>query len=180
MNTAVDMVSLSTPVKRFVSQARQALIDGRWQDAQSGETFEVFNPSNAAVIARVADCKRADVDLAVAAARKAFRQGSLAAHVALGARKNSWKIGDLILENLEELAQLESLNNGKPIGVARAADVPLAADLFHYMAGWATKIEGSTIPISVAVYPRGAISRLYRARSPSGLWRRSFLGIFPC
>jgi len=55
MNTAVDMVSLSTPVKRFVSQARQALIDGRWQDAQAGETFEVFNPSNEAVIAHVAD-----------------------------------------------------------------------------------------------------------------------------
>ena len=55
MNTAVDMVSLSVPVTRFVSQARQALIDGRWQDAQSGETFEVFNPSNESVIARVAD-----------------------------------------------------------------------------------------------------------------------------
>lgn len=72
MNTAVDMVSLTAPVKRFVSQARQALIDGRWQDAQSGETFEVYNPSNESVIARVADCKRADVDLAVAAARKAL------------------------------------------------------------------------------------------------------------
>ena len=65
MNTAVDMVSLSAPVKRFVGQARQALIGDRWQDAQSGETFEVFNPSNETVIARVADCKRADVDLAV-------------------------------------------------------------------------------------------------------------------
>jgi hypothetical protein len=64
MNTAVDMVSLTASVKHFDSQARQALIDGRWQDAQSGETFEVFNPANESVIARVADCKRADVDLA--------------------------------------------------------------------------------------------------------------------
>jgi acyl-CoA reductase-like NAD-dependent aldehyde dehydrogenase len=59
-----------------------------------------------------------------------------------------WKVGDLILEHAEELAQLESLVNGKPVGVALAADVPLAADLFHYMAGWATKIEGNTIDIS--------------------------------
>ena len=153
MNAAVDMVALSAPVKRFVGQARQALIDGRWQDAQSGATFEVFNPSNESVIARVADCKKADVDLAVAAARKAFDQGPWP-HLSPSARgKILWKIGDLILENLEELAQLESLNNGKPIGVARGADVPLAADLFHYMAGWATKIEGSTIPISVPYTP---------------------------
>jgi len=149
MNTAVDMVSLSTPVKRFVSQARQALIDGRWQDAQAGETFEGFNPSNEAVIAHVADCKRADVDLAVAAARKAFDKGPWPRMSPSARGKILWKIGDLILENLEELAQLESLNNGKPIAVARGADVPLAADLFHYMAGWATKIEGHTIPISV-------------------------------
>ena len=106
MNTAVDMVSLTAPVKSFVSKARQALIDGRWQDAQSGETFEVFNPSNEAVIARVADCKRADVDLAVAAARKAFDQGPWPRMSPSARGKILWKIGDLILENLEELAQL--------------------------------------------------------------------------
>ena len=58
------------------------------------------------------------------------------------------KLGDLILEHLEEFALLESLDNGKPYAVAKAADVPLAADLFHYMSGWATKIEGNTIPVS--------------------------------
>jgi acyl-CoA reductase-like NAD-dependent aldehyde dehydrogenase len=71
MNAAVDMVALSAPVRRFVGEARQALIDGRWQ-AASGETFEVYDPATESVIARVADCKRADVDLAVAAARKAL------------------------------------------------------------------------------------------------------------
>ena len=60
-----------------------------------------------------------------------------------------WRIGDLILEHAEELAQLESLDNGKPYAVALGADIPLAADLFHYMAGWATKIEGNSINISV-------------------------------
>src|SRR5580692_8837616 len=168
MNTAVDMVSLSAPVTRFVSQARQALIDGRWQDAQSGATFEVFNPSNETVIAHVADCKRADVDLAVAAARKAFDRGPWPRMSPSARGKILWKIGDLILENLEELAQLESLNNGKPIGVARAADVPLAADLFHYMAGWATKIEGSTIPISVPYTP-DAQYHAYTRKEPIGV-----------
>ena len=179
MNTAVDMVSLSAPVTRFVSQARQALIDGRWQDAQSGETFEVFNPATEAVIARVADCKRADVDLAVAAARKAFDKGPWPRMSPSARGKILWKIGDLILENLEELAQLESLNNGKPIGVARAADVPLAADLFHYMAGWATKIEGSTIPFPCHIPPTRNTTPTH-ARNPSASSRRSFRGIFRC
>jgi phenylacetaldehyde dehydrogenase len=168
MNTAVDMVSLSAPVKRFVGQPRQALIDGRWQNAQDGKTFEVFNPSNEAVIAHVADCKKADVDLAVAAARKAFDQGPWPNMSPSARGKILWKIGDLILENLEELAQLESLDNGKPIGVARAADVPLAADLFHYMAGWATKIEGNTIPISVPYTP-DAQYHAYTRKEPIGV-----------
>ena len=75
MNAAIDMVALSAPVKKFVGQPRQALINGRWQNAQDGKTFEVFNPATEAVIAHVADCKKADVDLAVAAARKAFEEG---------------------------------------------------------------------------------------------------------
>ena len=79
-----------------------------------------------------------------------------------------WKIGDLILEHADELAQLESLDNGKPVGVARGADVPLAADLFHYMAGWATKIEGNTIDISVPYMP-GANFHSYTLREPVGV-----------
>src|SRR5258708_12570370 len=106
MNTAVDMVSLTAPVKRFVSQSRQALIDGRWQDAQSGETFEVFNPSNESVIARVADCKRADVDLAVAAARKAFDTGPWPRMSPSAPATILCKTADLILHNLQYLPHL--------------------------------------------------------------------------
>ncbi len=79
-----------------------------------------------------------------------------------------WKLGDLILENLEQLAELESLDNGKPLTVARAADVPLAADLFHYMAGWTTKLEGNTIPLSVP-YARGTKFLAYTRRDPIGV-----------
>jgi phenylacetaldehyde dehydrogenase len=77
-------------------------------------------------------------------------------------------LGDLLEENLEEFAELESLDNGKPLTVARAADVPLAADLFRYMAGWATKIEGNTIPISVPYTP-GARYLAYTLREPVGV-----------
>src|SRR5215468_3012405 len=76
--------------------------------------------------------------------------------------------GDLILEHAGELAQLESLDNGKPFAVARAADVPLAADLFHYMAGWATKIEGNTLSLSVPYMP-GANFHSYTLREPVGV-----------
>ena len=79
-----------------------------------------------------------------------------------------WRIGDLILAHTDELAQLESLDNGKPFAVAQAADVPLAADLFHYMAGWATKIEGNTINISVPYMP-GANFHSYTLREPVGV-----------
>jgi len=168
MNVAVDTVSLNAPVRSFVGQPRQALIDGRWQYAQAGETFEVFNPATESVIAHVADCKKADVDLAVAAARRAFDAGPWPRMSPSERSKILWRIGDLILENLEELAQLESLNNGKPIGVARAADVPLSADLFHYMAGWATKIEGNTISLSVPYTP-GAQYHAYTRREPIGV-----------
>jgi phenylacetaldehyde dehydrogenase len=168
MNAAVDILSLNPQVRRFIGQPRQALIDGRWQSAQGEETFDVFNPATEEVIARVADCKKADVDLAVAAARKAFDSGPWPNMSPSQRGKILWKIGDLILENLEELAQLESLDNGKPISVARAADVPLAADLFHYMAGWATKIEGNTISLSVPYTP-GAEYHAYTRREPIGV-----------
>lgn len=153
MSTAEQLVALDVHVKQFVGEARKAFIGGRWQPAQSGKTFEVFNPSTEEVIARVADCDQADVDLAVNAARQAFDQGPWPRMAPSERSKIIWRIGDLIQDNLEELAQIESLDNGKPINVARAADVPLAADLFRYMAGWATKIEGNTIGLSVPYTP---------------------------
>jgi phenylacetaldehyde dehydrogenase len=168
MSAAVESVSLSAPVRSFVGRPHQALIGGRWQNARAGGTFEVFNPATEEVIAHVADCQAADVDLAVAAARKAFDEGPWPSLSPSQRGRILWKIGDLILENLEELAQLEALDNGKPISVARAADVPLAADLFHYMAGWATKLEGNTIPLSVPYTP-DAQYHAYTRREPIGV-----------
>src|ERR1700726_35896 len=168
MNAQVQVTPLSSEVESFIGQPSQVLIDGRWVGAKSGKSFEVYDPSSGREIAKVAACEKADVDAAVAAARKAFDHGPWPRMSPSQRGRIIWKIGDLILENLEELAQLESLDNGKPIGVAPAADVPLAADLFHYMAGWATKIEGSTIPISVPYTP-DAQYHAYTRKEPIGV-----------
>src|SRR5918999_4510991 len=127
------------------SRPRKMLINGEWVDAASGKTFPTYNPATGEVLAEVAEGDREDIDRAVQAARRAFESGPWRNMTPSERGRLIWRLGDLIEANLEEFAQLETLDNGKPISVSRVADVPLAADLFRYMAGWATKIEGNTI-----------------------------------
>src|ERR1700749_231478 len=155
-------------VEQFTATPRQLFINGQWTDAASGKTFETPNPATGGTLARVAEGDAEDVDRAVQAARRAFDDGPWGRMTPSERGRIIWRIGDLILENAEELAQLESLDNGKPYAVALAADVPLAADLFHYMAGWATKIEGNSIDISVPYMP-GANFHSYTLREPVGV-----------
>ena len=155
-------------VEQFTAIPRQLFINGQWTDAASGKTFETPNPATGETLARVAEGDAEDIDRAVRAARAAFDDGPWGRMTPSERGRIIWRIGDLILEHAEELAQLESLDNGKPYGVALAADVPLAADLFHYMAGWATKIEGNTINISVPYMP-GANFHSYTLREPVGV-----------
>jgi phenylacetaldehyde dehydrogenase len=147
MATATPLQVHNT-VTEFLATPKKLLIDGKWVAASSGKTFDSIDPATGDVLARVAEGDKADIDLAVKAARRAFESGPWAKMSASQRGRIIWKIGDLLAENVEEFAELETLDNGKPISVSRVADVPLAADLFHYMAGWATKIEGSTIPIA--------------------------------
>src|SRR5690606_5054136 len=125
--------ALSQPVTLFLAKPRQILIGGKWVDAVSGKTFPVVDPATGAEIARVAEGDKAAIDLAVKAARKAFESGPWAEMSPSKRGRLMHRIGDLILENVDELATLESLDNGKPYAVAKAADVPLSADMFHYM-----------------------------------------------
>ncbi len=148
MSTAVSTAQMHNRVQEFVSKPRKMFIDGKWVAAASGKTFPSYNPATGEVLAQIAEGDREDIDRAVKAARKAFEGDAWSAMSASQRGRLIWKLGDLIEEHLEEFAQLESLDNGKPLSVARVADVPLAVDLFHYMAGWATKIEGNTIPFS--------------------------------
>jgi phenylacetaldehyde dehydrogenase len=164
----VTLTQVDPRVASFLEKPRQMLINGHWVDSVSGKTFPSYDPSTGEVLATVAEGDKADIDLAVKAARKAFESGPWRKMSVSERGRLIWKLADLIDQHLDEFAFLESLDNGKPLTIARAADVPLAADLFRYMAGWATKIEGNTIPISVPYTPKARYLS-YTLREPVGV-----------
>ncbi|MFM8327201.1 MAG: aldehyde dehydrogenase family protein [Pirellulaceae bacterium] len=123
------------------------LIDGQWVDSASGKTFATINPATEEVIAQVAEGDREDIDRAVRAARQAFESGPWSRMDARDRGRLMYRLADRIEEELEELAALESLDNGKPIRDSRSADLPLVIDCLRYYAGYADKIHGSTIPV---------------------------------
>ncbi len=168
MTVAVYPINIDSRVSDFIAKPRQMLIDGKWVNAVSGKTFPTYNPATGEVLAQVAEGDKQDVDIAVKAARKAFESGPWSRMSATQRGKLIWKLGDLLEANVEQFAMLETLDNGKPLAVARAADVPLAADLFRYMAGWANKLEGTTIPLSVPYTPK-AKYLAYTLREPVGV-----------
>jgi phenylacetaldehyde dehydrogenase len=133
--------------RNFMSTPRQLFIDGNFTGAVSGKTFPVYDPSTGEVMAQVAEGDRADIDRAVRAARKAFDGGPWRTMSPSARGRLLYRLADKLEERLEDFALLESIDNGKPLAIARVADVPLAVDLFRYMAGWATKILGNTIPV---------------------------------
>jgi acyl-CoA reductase-like NAD-dependent aldehyde dehydrogenase len=164
MATATFDGRLSTPTVDFLSRPHKLLIDDQWVAAASGKTFPVYDPATGSVIAEIAEADKEDVDRAVRAARRAFDAGPWRRMAASERGRLLWKLAELLEENLEEFAELESVDNGKPLKVARTADVPLAVDMFRYMGGWATKISGTTIPWSV---PNEYLS--YTVREPVGV-----------
>jgi phenylacetaldehyde dehydrogenase len=168
MATALKFTRPDDEAPSFVSRTHKMLINGKWIEAASGKTFPTYNPATGEVLSMVAEGDREDIDRAVKAARAAFETGPWSRITASERGRLIWKLADLLEQNLEEFAELESLDNGKPLTVARAADVPLAVDLFRYMAGWSTKIEGNTIPLSVPYTP-GAKYLAYTLREPVGV-----------
>jgi acyl-CoA reductase-like NAD-dependent aldehyde dehydrogenase len=125
------------------------LVGGAWVESASGRTFATLDPSTGEEIAQVPYAEREDVERAVRAARDAFESGPWTRKLSAADRSRLiYRIAELIAENAEELAQLEALDNGKPVKYARAVDVRLAAAHFEYYAGWPTKIEGETIPVA--------------------------------
>jgi phenylacetaldehyde dehydrogenase len=165
---AVATFPMLRSVENFVGTPRKMLIDGQWVAAASGKTFDAINPATGETLARVAEGDKEDVNRAVKAARKAFETGPWHAMTQSARAKLMWKLADLIDANTDELAQIEALDNGKPFAVAKAADVPLAAELFRYMAGWATKLDGSVLNLSVPYMP-GAQFHAYTVREPIGV-----------
>ncbi len=137
------------PVKSDVKvKYTKLLIDGEWVDAVGGRTFEAINPATGDVIAHVAEGDEPDVDKAVKAARKAFETGAWPKMTASQRGRLMYKLADLIEQHKEELAALETLDNGKPIKDSLNADLPLTIACYRYYAGWADKMHGKTIPIN--------------------------------
>jgi aldehyde dehydrogenase (NAD+) len=136
-----------TPKAPQVKQQQPLFIGGKWQDSVSGKTFATVNPATGETICQVAEGDKADIDLAVKAARKAFEDGPWSKMSAAQRGQLLHKLADLIEQNQEELASLEVLDNGKPYRDALAADLPLTVKCYRYYAGWADKIHGKTIPV---------------------------------
>ncbi|MDA5193867.1 aldehyde dehydrogenase family protein [Govanella unica] len=134
----------------FLSQTRPMLIGGNWIRGASENEFDVVNPATEAVIARVSGAGEADIDAAVKAAQIAFESGVWAMINPYEKSKILWRVAELLEQNIEQLAYLNTLENGKPLGASRAGDVPAAAKTFRHYAGLCTKIEGKTPQISSA------------------------------
>lgn len=154
---------LSAATADFLHRAKQLLINNRWVDAQSGARMPIEDPARGEQIARVAAAAAGDVELAVAAARTAFRRWSTQPP-AFRARA-LFKLADLLERHAAEFAELESLDVGKPLMITRMVDVPFTVDTIRYNAGWATKLTGETFDLACAPTPFQAFS----LRQPVGV-----------
>ncbi len=149
------------PVESSTPRRYQLLIDGKWIDAASGKTFTSPNPSTGEIFAEVAEADKADIDKAVSAARRAF-EGKWSQMSARDRGRLLYKLSQMIEERSTELAELETADNGKPIRESLYVDLPQVVENFEYFAGFATKIEGETIPVPGQMFN-------YTLREPVGV-----------
>jgi acyl-CoA reductase-like NAD-dependent aldehyde dehydrogenase len=154
-------MSSAQPAASDQPRKYQLFIDGQWVDAESGKTFTTPNPATGQTLAEVAEADKADIDKAVAAARKAY-EGKWSKMSARDRGRLLYKLAQLIEENSKELAALETADNGKPIRESQYVDLPQVVENFEYFAGYATKIEGETIPVPGQMFN-------YTLREPIGV-----------
>jgi phenylacetaldehyde dehydrogenase len=158
----------SATVSAFLARKPRLFINGEWVAPRSGQYFAVYDPATGKQIAEAAQAGPEDVNLAVAAARKAFESGPWPDMAPSQREALLWKLAELIEANAAEFAELESVDNGKTRFMASIIDVPGAVNYFRYMAGWATKIEGTTMQTSIHGAP-GAKFHTYVSREPVGV-----------
>lgn len=162
-NLTMATATLDARSESILKYARtKMLIDGKWVDAADGRTFATHNPATEEVIAHVPEGSAVDIDRAAAAARRAFESRGWRKMDARDRGKLMYKLADLIERDIDKLAALETLDNGKPIAESRNADLPLVIDCLRYYAGWADKLQGAVLPI------RGNYM-CYQKREPLGV-----------
>jgi phenylacetaldehyde dehydrogenase len=149
--------------------ARRMLIGGRWVAAAGGATFASHDPATGSHLAEIAQGTAQDVDAAVAAARKALSAPEWKGMTPSARGKLLWRIAELIDAHVDELAELETLDQGKTLRTGRFGEIPASAEQFRYYAGFATKILGTTIPTSIAYQPPGKQIFAYTTREPIGV-----------
>ncbi|MED1471005.1 aldehyde dehydrogenase family protein [Bacillus salipaludis] len=143
-----QLLKISSKVTEFLKGIKRLYINGEFVESFSSKTFETYNPATGEVLATVYEAGREDINLAVKAAKTAFEQGPWSKMSAAERARIIYKLADLIEEHQVELAQLDTIDNGKPIHETRAVDLPGTIEQFRYFAGWATKVMGQTIPVS--------------------------------
>jgi phenylacetaldehyde dehydrogenase len=148
MTVAMQKPSLSPAAARFLGKELKLFINGEWVAAKSGKTFPVEDPATEETIAHAPAGDNADIDLAVEAGRRAFETGPWSKVSPAERSRLVWRLGDLLEQHIDEFAELEALDNGKPVTNARQGDVRGSIEMFRYMAGWATRLNGETIPVS--------------------------------
>ena len=163
-----EQPALSGSLAEFLKRKPRLLINGEWVEAHGQARIPVMDPATERQIADVADADAADVDRAVHAARAAFESGPWADMLPDERERLMWRLADLMERHAAELAELESLDNGKPIAMARLIDVPGAISHLRYMAGWASKLDGSTFNTSLRAAP-GTKFHTYTVREPVGV-----------
>lgn len=160
----------SEATRQFLANKdKKMLLNNHWISAQDGAVIETQDPSTGDILATIPHGSNEDVDAAVASARDAFKSGVWRHMVPAERAKIMWRIGELIDANIDELAELETLDQGKPIGVARWAEIPGAAEQFRYFAGMCSKLESSVIPTSIAYQPAGKRVHSYTLSEPVGV-----------
>jgi phenylacetaldehyde dehydrogenase len=165
-----DLQPQSAGAKQFLQTAeRRMLIGGTWVDAQRGERLETVNPATGKVLASIPSGDARDVDLALRAARDALHSAAWRDLTGAQRARLLWRMADLMEAHLDELAELESLDQGKPLWVGKYAEIPGGIEQFRYFAGEATKIEGTTIPTSITYQPAGKKIFAYTAKEPIGV-----------
>lgn len=157
-------------VKSFLeTKARKLLINNEWVDASDGATIDSVDPATGESLASIAEASKADVDRAVTAARAAFESNEWHNMTGSTRAKLMWRMADLMEENIDELAELETLDQGKPLYVGRWAEIPGAIEQFRYFAGQCTRLEGTTIPTSIDYQPEGKRIFAYTVKEPVGV-----------
>jgi len=142
------MLTDNEKLAEFLKGKKKLYINGKFVESVSGKTFDTPNPATGKTLSTVYEADKEDIDLAVRAAREAFEKGPWSKMSAAKRSRLMYKLADLMEEHKEELAMLETLDNGKPIRETKNADIPLSIEHMRYYAGWATKIVGQTIPVS--------------------------------